>query len=111
MTLFQEPHDAFRASVRQFIEERLTPHADEWERTEHVPRSVFRDLGDANLLGLTQPAQHGGRALDFGYAVVLAEELPRCRMGGMTLSILAQTNFFFPLTTHYASDLEKQTFR
>jgi alkylation response protein AidB-like acyl-CoA dehydrogenase len=110
MTLFQEPHDAFRASVRQFVEARLTPHADEWERTEHVPRSVFRDLGDANLLGLTQPAQHGGRALDFAYAVVLAEELPRCRMGGMTLSILAQTNFFSPLISHYGSEMQKETF-
>ena len=110
MTLFQAPHDSFRASIRRFVEERLTPHADEWERTEHVPRSVFRELGDANLLGLTQPVRHGGRELDFGYTVVLAEELPRCRMGGMTLSILAQTNFFSPLISHYGSDLQKDTF-
>lgn len=110
MTLFQDGHHAFRAEVRRYVEERLAPHADEWERNAEMPLSVFRALGAAGLLGLTQPARYGGRELDFGYAVVLAEELPRCRMGGATLSILAQANFFSPLLSRYGNERQKAEF-
>lgn len=110
MTLFQEPHHAFRAEVRRYVEERLAPHADEWERNFAFPPTLFRELGAAGLLGLTQPARYGGRELDFGHAVVLAEELPRCRMGGVTLSVLAQTSFFSPLLRQYGSEEQKAAF-
>ncbi|HSP99948.1 MAG TPA: acyl-CoA dehydrogenase family protein [Candidatus Dormibacteraeota bacterium] len=110
MTLFQEPHHAFRTDVRRYVEENLAPHADEWERDCEFPATLFPDLGAAGLLGLTQPARYGGRELDFGYAVVLAEELPRCRMGGVTLSVLAQTSFFSPLLNRYGSEQQKAEF-
>lgn len=110
MTLFHEPHRAFRAEVRRYVEERLAPHADEWERNGEFPASLFRDLGAAGLLGLTQPAAYGGRELDFAHAVILAEELPRCRMGGVTLSVLAQANFFSPLLSRYGNERQKREF-
>lgn len=110
MTLFQASHHAFRAEVRAYVEQRLAPYADEWERNAEFPATLFRDLGAAGLLGLTQPTQYGGRELDFGYAVVLAEELPRCHMGGVTLSVLAQANFFSPLLSRYGSEQQKAEF-
>lgn len=110
MTLFLESHHTFREEVRRYVAERLAPHADEWEQSGSLPLSVFRDLGRAGLLGLTQPLQYGGRDLDFGYAVILAEELPRCRMGGVTLSVLAQANFFSPLLRRYGSEQQKVAF-
>jgi alkylation response protein AidB-like acyl-CoA dehydrogenase len=110
MSLFEEGHHAFRAEVRRYVETHLAPHADEWERNAAFPAHLFPALGAAGLLGLTQPAAYGGRGLDFGYAVVLAEELPRCRMGGVTLSVLAQSNFFSPLLARYGSDEQKAAF-
>src|SRR5271169_5835906 len=97
MSLFSKEHEAFRLHVRSFIEEHLTPHADAWERQGGFPLSIFRDLGREGLLGLTHERRYGGRGLDFGYNVVLAEELPRSKMMGLTLSIIAQTNIFPPL--------------
>lgn len=110
MTLFGNGHQAFRSEVRQFVEARLAPHADEWEESATLPAGLFRELGAAGLLGLTQPPRYGGRGLDFGYAVVLAEELPRCRMGGLTLSVLAQANFFSPLLSRYGTEAQKAAF-
>lgn len=110
MTLFGEGHRAFRAEVRDYVERALAPHADEWERNAEIPLSVFRAMGAAGYLGLTQPARYGGRELDFGYAVVLAEELPRCRMGGVTLSVLAQASFFSPLLSRYGNERQKAEF-
>lgn len=110
MTLFGADHDAFRAEVRRFVDTQLAPYADEWESQAAFPLSIFRDLGKAGLLGLTLPSSYGGRGLDFGYAVILAEELPRCRMGGVTLSVLAQSNFFSPLLGRYGTEEQKREF-
>ena len=110
MGLFTEAHETFRVRLRSFVETRLTPYADEWERQAECPVSVFREMGSEGFLGLTYPHEYGGQGLDFGYNVVLAEELPRSKMPGLTLSILAQTNFFLPLLAKLGTDKQKLDF-
>ncbi|GIW41907.1 MAG: acyl-CoA dehydrogenase [Candidatus Binatia bacterium] len=110
MNLFHNGHEEFRTRVRRFVEERLAPHADEWERRKVLPRSVFTELGQQGFLGLTRPREYGGLGLDFGYNVVLAEELPRARMPGLTLSVLAQVNFVPPLLVRYGTEEQKREF-
>jgi len=110
MSLFSPAHETFRLRVRQFVEDRLTPHADEWERQGGFPLSVFRELGEAGFLGITHAVKYGGQGLDFGYNVVLAEELPRSKMMGLTLSIVAQTNIFPPLLATLGTEEQKQEF-
>jgi citronellyl-CoA dehydrogenase len=110
VSLFGPEHAAFRRDVRAFVESRLTPHADDWERAGAFPRDVFRELGDAGLLGLCHETRWGGRGLDFAHTVVLAEELPRSRMMGLTLSVIAQTNIFPPLLASLGTDEQKRDF-
>jgi citronellyl-CoA dehydrogenase len=110
MSLLGGAHEEFRRRLRGYVEAELAPHADEWEARGVLPRQVFRELGAAGFLGLTHERRYGGQALDFGYAVVLAEELPRSRMGGLTLSVLAQTSFFLPLLARYGNEAQKQEF-
>lgn len=110
MALLLDVHQAFRPVVNSAILELISPNTERWESLRELPRSVFRDLGERGLLGLTQPLEYGGRGLDFGYTVVLAEELPRCHMGGVALSILAQTNFFSPLLARHGSAAQKAEF-
>jgi len=110
MSLFTPAHEAFRAQVRSFVESQLAPHAEQWEREATLPRQVFRELGAEGLLGLTYPRQYGGRELDFGYNVVLAEELPRSRMMGLTLSVITQTNVFSPLLATLGTEEQKREF-
>jgi citronellyl-CoA dehydrogenase len=110
MSLFSPAHETFRLRVRRFVDVNLTPHADEWERQGSFPLSVLRDLGREGLLGLTQSRKYGGQDLDFGYNVVLAEELPRSKMMGLTLSIVAQTNIFPPLLAALGTEDQKQEF-
>lgn len=110
MTLFTQRHDTFRKEVRAFIETRLTPHADEWEIEGSLPRSLFVELGNQRLLGLTHDPKYGGAGLDFGYNVVLAEELPRSKMMGLTLSVIAQTNIFPPLLSTLGTEEQKEAF-
>ena len=110
MNLFSSAHTSFRSQVRSFIEERLTPHADEWEQQQGFPLHVFREMGERGFLGLTHSRRYGGQDLDFGYSIVLAEELPRSKMMGFALSVLAQTNFFLSLLATFGTEEQKNEF-
>src|SRR5687767_14437657 len=44
-TIFEEEHDLFRTSFRQFLDKELVPHVDEWERAGIVDRDIFRKAG------------------------------------------------------------------
>lgn len=110
MSLFSPAHDDFRTRVRRFVSERLTPNSDAWERQGGFPPTLFREMGQEGFLGLTQPKRYGGHELDFAYSVILAEELPRSKMMGLTLSVIAQTNFCPPLLNSFGTDSQKDLY-
>lgn len=110
MSLFSSAHDAFRERLRRFVAVNLTPNADEWEQRALLPRSVFRDLAREGFLGASRDPRYGGQGLDFAYDVILAEELTRSRMMGLTLSVLAQNNFFLPLLASLGTEEQKHDF-
>lgn len=110
MTLFTKDHESFRERIRSFVEGRLAPHADEWESQRAFPLSVFPELGREGFLGLTHAHDYGGQSLDFAYPVVLAEELPRSKMMGLTLSIMVQAHIFPPLLASLGTELQKELF-
>jgi citronellyl-CoA dehydrogenase len=110
MGLFSAGHDAFRARVRSFVEGELTPFADSWEEQGGFPRSIFPRMAREGLLGVTHDRRYGGQELDFGYDVVLAEEMPRSKMLGLCLSVVAQNNIFPPLLARLATVEQKEQF-
>ena len=82
--LFTHEHAELRRTVERFCREELNPHVDAWEDAGAFPaHEVFRKLGQLGLLGLTKPEAAGGAALDYSYAVVLAEALGACTCGGV----------------------------
>ena len=58
--------------VEEFCREKVDPHCARWDDEENLPREIFTDAGRLGLLGLTAPADLGGRAMSFvAYARVL----------------------------------------
>ncbi len=108
--LFSDAHERFRAETREIIERELTPHADEWEAAGGFPVDLMPRLGALGWFGMSYPCDVGGRGLDFGYDVVLGEELPRSKMFGLGLSLVAQAHFVTPLLLRYGTAEQKQRF-
>ena len=104
---FQEEHRLFRAAVRRFVEEEIVPHVDEWEDREEVPRGLFRRLGELGFLGVEYPVEYGGAGADFWMTVVLAEELARCRSGGVAFGIVVHTDMSSPWLAQLGADEQK----
>jgi short-chain 2-methylacyl-CoA dehydrogenase len=82
-----EEHEAFRKVVRAFADDRIAPHAAEWDEAHHFPVDVVREMGDLGLFGLVFPEEWGGSAGDFASLCVAIEEIGRVDQGvGITLS-------------------------
>jgi alkylation response protein AidB-like acyl-CoA dehydrogenase len=77
-TIFTEDHEAFRASVREFVDRVLRSRAEEMIRDRTIPRDVWIEAGKNDLLGLEIPEQYGGVAAgDYRFNAVLSEEKAR----------------------------------
>ncbi|WP_019546784.1 acyl-CoA dehydrogenase family protein [Streptomyces sulphureus] len=86
--LFTEDHEAFRRTVRTFLQKEVEPHYAEWERDGQVSREVWRAAGRQGLLGIAVPEEFGGGgASDFRYAAVLSEEFARSGAAGLAVSL------------------------
>ena len=94
---FTEEHTHFRKTVRAFAEKELAPHVEEWERDELFPNWVFKRAGELGILGAHFPEEHGGGGQDYWFSVAKAEELPHCRMAGVGMGLLVQSDMATPV--------------
>jgi isovaleryl-CoA dehydrogenase len=72
-----EEIDALRASVRRFASERIAPLADDADRSNAFPMSLWREMGELGLLGITADEAHGGAGLGYLAHCVAMEEISR----------------------------------
>lgn len=75
--LFNEEHEAFRDTVRRFIDKEIAPHHAQWEADGIVPRELWLKAGAAGMLCCTVPEEYGGLGLDYLFDVVVFEEMAR----------------------------------
>jgi citronellyl-CoA dehydrogenase len=107
---YSEEHDMFRAQVRKFAENELSPHVDEWERDELFPNWVFKKAGELGILGAHYPEDVGGGGGDFWMSVVKTEELPKCGSAGVTMGLLVQSDMATPVINDLGTKEQKEEF-
>src|SRR5262249_56513934 len=56
------------------------------------------------------PPEYGGSGADFLASVVLAEEMARCRSGGVAFSVLVHTDMSSPWLTRYGTEAQKRKY-
>lgn len=93
---FNEDHDLFRASLRDFLAKEVKPNIDQWEANGEVPRSIYQKFGEMGYFGLAIPEKYGGSDVDIWYTVVMHEELARVNSGGFAAAMGA--HFFLAMT-------------
>jgi len=77
----------FRATVRAFVEKEITPHVEEWEAAERLPRWIWPRMGELGLLGVEYDDTYGGAGADFLTSAVLHEECARSRSGSFAMAV------------------------
>ncbi len=80
-TIYDEDHEAFRQSVKEFLDREVVPHLEEHLSAKGLPRELWLAAGKAGLHGLHVPEQYGGaEAGDYRFVAVLTEELAKVNM-------------------------------
>jgi alkylation response protein AidB-like acyl-CoA dehydrogenase len=106
-TVFNEEHEAFRATVRAFVDKEIAPHHAQWEKDGAVSREVWLKAGKAGLLLANVPEEYGGGGADFGMSAVVIEEI--CRAGYTGPGFSLHSDIIAPYILHYGSEEQKRS--
>ena len=80
--------EEIRSLARRFADEKIVPHAAEWDRNHTFPTDVFSALADLGFMGVCIPEEHGGAGADFLSYMLVLEELSRGDAGvGVTVAV------------------------
>lgn len=103
---YNEDHEAFRQSVRQFLLKEIAPNAKQWQEDGIVPKSIWPKAGDVGMLCPTAPVEYGGLGLDFGYNAIVDEE--SAYYGGAATGFSLQSDIVVNYITSYGSEEQKK---
>ncbi|HEY5822049.1 MAG TPA: acyl-CoA dehydrogenase family protein [Propionibacteriaceae bacterium] len=77
-TIFDEDHDAFRATCRTFVDRQVRPNQEKHIANHEFGRQLWLELGKQGLLGLNIPEAYGGSEVgDPRFSMILSEELSK----------------------------------
>ncbi|WP_435973168.1 acyl-CoA dehydrogenase family protein [Streptomyces sp. Qhu_M48] len=105
--LYTADHEAFRATVRTFLEKEVLPHYAQWEKDGIVAREAWLAAGRQGLLGLAVDEEYGGGGNpDFRYGAVLAEEFTRAGAPGLAIGL--HNDIIGPYLTSLGTEEQKR---
>lgn len=99
-------HEAFRDTVRRFVEREIIPNAAEWDEAGGFPRELYAKAAAAGLLGVGFPEEYGGTPADHFYRLILAEEMGRSGSGGTSASLMSHTIGLPPIVAGGSDELK-----
>jgi alkylation response protein AidB-like acyl-CoA dehydrogenase len=77
-TVFNEDHEAFRQTLRDFIQAEVVPNYQAWFDAGIVPRDFYYKLAELGLFGIEVPEEYGGAGIEsFKYSAIETEETTR----------------------------------
>ena len=107
--LFEEEHEALRASFRAWLDKEVVPHHLEWEQAGIVPHELFAAAGRHGFLGMAIPEQYGGGGVDdFRYNLVIGEEVQAAGVGGAGLGLTLHNDICLPYFLRYCTDEQRE---
>jgi long-chain-acyl-CoA dehydrogenase len=106
--LYTEDHEAFRGSVRTFVEREVKPNLERWDADKLTGRDVWLAAGRQGIIGLSGPVDCGGAGLtDFRFRNVVIEELARVGTASLQSSFSLQDDILIPYFTSLATPAQR----
>lgn len=102
-----EEHEIFRQSLRKFLEKEAYPFYEQWEEERIIPRSFWRKMGEQGFLCPDIDEKYGGSGADWGFSVVINEELERVGSGLVGLGL--HNDIVVPYITAFGTEEQKQS--
>lgn len=103
--LYDENHQAFRETVRAFLQKEAVPHIARWEEAGIVDKAIWPKAGELGMLCPTTPEAYGGLGLDFRYNAIVNEEVA---YANAPLGFQIQSDIVVSYIVHYGSEEQKR---
>lgn len=107
--LVSEQHEILRASVREFCEREVRPHARRWDTEERFPSELVPKLAELGLLGIRIPEEYGGSGMDTTAYAICVEECARVD-GSLALTVASHNGLGTGHILAFGSDAQKQKY-
>lgn len=106
--IYDEDHEAFRASVKEFLDRSVVPHVEQHATDKALPRDFWLEAGKQGFLGLEVPEIHGGsEAGDYRFNAVLFEELSKVN-AALASCVGIHADITAPYLVELGTDEQKQ---
>lgn len=102
----KDEHRMFRNTLRKFLEKEAVPYFEQWEQDRLVPRSFWKKMADQGYLCPNVDEEYGGAGADWGYSVVVLEELERVGTGLTGIGL--HNDIVVPYITAFGTEEQKQ---
>ena len=98
-----------RDSARNYCQDRLAPRVLEMFRRETSDVSIFRELGDLDMLGVVIPEQYGGAGLGYVAYGLVAREVERVDSGYRSMMSVQGSLVMVPIN-EFGTEQQKRKF-
>ncbi len=104
-----EELEILRKMVRDFANEQIAPHVDEWDEQHYLPyEEVMKPMGELGLFGTVIPEEYGGSEMGWLAAMIITEEIARVS-SSLRVQINMQTlGCAFTIYTYGSEALKKK---
>ncbi|TQC48728.1 acyl-CoA dehydrogenase [Rhodococcus sp. WS4] len=108
-TIFEQDHEAYRETVREFLAREIEPNYEQWEADRLIDRSAWLAAGKSGIVGLSVPEEFGGSGVtDYRFRYVVAEEIARTATTSFGSGLSLQDDIAIPYIANLGTDEQKQ---
>ena len=104
-----EEERMIRDAAAEYAQGRLMPRILEAYRNETTDPSIFREMGELGLLGITIPEQYGGANLNYVSYGLIAREIERVDSGYRSMMSVQSSLVMVPIN-EFGSEAQKQKY-
>jgi glutaryl-CoA dehydrogenase len=102
-----EEERMIRDAAASFAADKLAPRVEEAYLDEKTDPAIFREMGDAGLLGVTIPEEYGGLGAGYVTYGLVAREVERIDSGYRSMMSVQSSLVMYPIHA-YGSDEQKK---
>ena len=99
-------HEAFRVTIRRFVEREIEPFATQWDEAGEFPRELYAKAAKVGLIGLGFPAEYGGVECDRFLRIMATQEFARAGSGGVSASLFSHSIGAPPILRRGSAELK-----
>ena len=108
-TLLTDEQKLIRDSIREFVNQEITPNIEEWYEKNHFPMDIVKKMGNIGIFGPTVSTEYGGGGLDnISYGLIM-QEIERGDSGMRSTASVQSSLVMFPIE-EYGSEEQKRKF-